>query len=242
MKNIRKLIRKTLEGAGYHVYAREQLPYGFDHALDIRRFSRGLHPVKCVLDVGANIGQTARAYHEAFPDAAIHSFEPVRSTYLQLLRETQDCPEIHAYHHGMGGSDGEQEIELMTSPLLNSLARPMPQHATGERETVRIRTVDGFCSEAGIDLVDLLKTDTEGYDLEVLRGAENMLSSGRIRYVFSEVGFLKQDSHHTCFHAVADFLRRHDFDFVSVYDQDFNSFNPPRPPLSYANALFYRAV
>ena len=40
---------------------------------------------------------------------------------------------------------------------------------TGEVD-VSVITLDDYCSELGIARVDLLKIDTQGYDLEVLKG------------------------------------------------------------------------
>ena len=45
---------------------------------------------------------------------------------------------------------------------------------------VRTDTIDNFCNEQGIDFIDILKIDTEGSELEVLNGANNMLNKTNI--------------------------------------------------------------
>jgi len=47
--------------------------------------------------------------------------------------------------------------------------------------------------------VDILKTDIEGYHLEILRGAEFLLARNKISLVFSEAGFDREDRQHTNF-------------------------------------------
>ncbi|GAB4073253.1 hypothetical protein GCM10028812_53370 [Ancylobacter sonchi] len=48
--------------------------------LDIIRALPGWDPTR-IFDVGANSGQSASSYAIAFPEALIHSFEPVPETY-----------------------------------------------------------------------------------------------------------------------------------------------------------------
>jgi hypothetical protein len=49
-------------------------------------------------------------------------------------------------------------------------------------------TVDKFCKEKGVDRIDLLKIDTEGCELQVLKGAQEMLSGGYIKVIQFEFG------------------------------------------------------
>ena len=51
---------------------------------------------------------------------------------------------------------------------------------------VSCTTIDNFCAEKGIRTIDVLKIDTEGYELEVLKGARLMLKRGAIRYIYFE--------------------------------------------------------
>jgi hypothetical protein len=46
--------------------------------------------------------------------------------------------------------------------------------------SVPLTTLDLYCADAGIDRIHIVKCDTEGHDLSVLRGASGMLASGRI--------------------------------------------------------------
>ena len=54
---------------------------------------------------------------------------------------------------------------------------------------MNVITLDDYCRSAGIDRVDVLKTDTQGYDLEVLKGAERLFQDRRISVVHVEVTF-----------------------------------------------------
>ncbi|MBC7927997.1 MAG: FkbM family methyltransferase, partial [Bryobacteraceae bacterium] len=94
-----------------------------------------------------------------------------------------------------------------------------------------------FCNTLAVEDISLLKTDTEGFDLDVLQGAESLLSAGRVFLVLVEVGFSDQDAGHTSFSAVRQLLE--DFDVIGFYDQgsDANSSG-----LDRADVLFIHRV
>ena len=83
-------------------------------------------------------------------------------------------------------------------------------------ERVQIETIDEFCVSHGIDYIDFLKTDTEGYDLEVLRGADNYLASGKIRSILSEVTFSENNTQNTHFFPVYNYLTSKGFRFYGL--------------------------
>jgi len=63
-----------------------------------------------------------------------------------------------------------------------------------EAETVTVQTIDAFSDEQGIDRVDFLKLDVEGHELEVLKGAEQRLTTDRISAIQFEFGGCNIDS------------------------------------------------
>jgi hypothetical protein len=71
----------------------------------------------------------------------------------------------------------EQADASPTSSLISHWANG------GDKHAVPILTVDGEMARLGIDRLDLLKSDVEGYDLRVLRGASGALSRGAIGVV-----------------------------------------------------------
>jgi len=55
------------------------------------------------------------------------------------------------------------------------IAKRFEADPAARRARVTITTIDAFCSANNIDQISVLKTDTEGFDAEVLRGADKML-------------------------------------------------------------------
>ena len=69
-RQVKNLLESTL---GLNVYVGA---HGHDECTDIKA-AFGDIPVRCVFDVGANVGQSARKFMAAFPRADIYCFEPV---------------------------------------------------------------------------------------------------------------------------------------------------------------------
>ena len=144
--------------------------------------------INCVLDVGANTGQ----YRELLRDhvgyqGLIISFEPVKQT-VEILREKAQM-DAHwlIYHCAIGAENTTKIINVMRENDLSSFLAPdasvtdlfSPYNVIDHTEIVQVRTLDTVLGELrgqheiGQNLY--LKIDTQGFDLEVLKGAENSL-------------------------------------------------------------------
>ena len=105
-------------------------------------------------------------------------------------------------------------------------------------EIVQVGTVDKFCHERNIVSLDVLKMDVQGWECEVLRGAHRMMSESKIRFVVSEVGFIKTDIDITQFSAFHSVMENYGFCFCGLYN-NFR-FGPSKEYIGFANALYMR--
>lgn len=192
MRFVKHAIKRSLERAGYFVSSRQVLPYGIDYMFDIDRLCRawGLS-IRCFFDVGANIGQTSRAALSAFEAATIYAFEPHPETF-RTLRSLITDPRFVPCNTAVGDtSEAVMLFDYGPGSVMNSLAKNA-QFATrfdtkaGKEISVPCTTIDNFCEQHHIESIDILKIDTEGLELVVLRGAKNVLSTGRVRFVYVE--------------------------------------------------------
>lgn len=224
-RRLKRLVEELLD---VRIYSRH--PHGRDDCHDIQRSGS---PITTVLDVGANDGGSAIKFAAAFPAANIHSFEPVSATFERLRENTAHLPGVHCHRLAVGAAAGEAPIYLTDHSSTNSLMRPVS--VRGE-ELATVVALDDFTDGAAIDRVDLLKVDTEGFELAVLQGATRLLERGRIRFVLAEVGFHPGDSRHVLFEDVRALLLGHGFAVFGIYDQQLEWSGEPR--LRYANACF----
>jgi FkbM family methyltransferase len=149
-----------------------------------------LYQIDCVLDVGANLGQ----YHDLLREDAgfegwIISFEPVQKYVNHLRRRSAADPHWIIIDYALGASHGAAEIHVTQSPGLSSFLTPsskaLPSFWEGElvnNEPVRIARLDDLLpalrSETGCRSL-YLKLDTQGFDLEVIKGARDSLDHVR---------------------------------------------------------------
>lgn len=118
---------------------------------------------------------------------------------------------------------------------MNSLRDDLMNSASDAKsETVRIDTIDGYCSRHAINTIDLLKIDTEGYEIPVLEGACSQLEAGNIAFILCEVGFTRSNTRNTYFADLTEFLASRRYSFFGLYDISHYWADG----VSFGNALF----
>jgi len=79
---------------------------------------------------------------------------------------------------------------------------------------VKIETLDSFCQANNIDTIKILKIDVEGHEIDVLEGAKNLLSGGRIELVQLESHRDKQRQDFRC--QIRSLLAEYGYDLKEV--------------------------
>ncbi len=226
--------------SNYWIRHKHNLPIGTDLHIDIMGLD-GVD-VRQIFDVGANRGQTYRRFRSDFPKAAIHCFEPIAEPFAELVATAKGDPNVHCEMLALGSRPGTAEVRLYEdADFLNSLLPDvMNQSPSAKIQSVVIDTVDDYVATHRIPHVDLLKIDTEGFELSVLEGAHDSLSAGKVSIVLAEVGFVRSDVRHTNFSDLTDALYRYNFHLFGLYDL----YHTPGGTASgnrwvgYANALY----
>ena len=121
-----------------------------------------------VVDVGANVGDTARLVAaSAGPEGIRFICIEADESYLPLLRRNTEGLDA-AIHHVLAGATSQE----LSASIVRSGAGTSSIAAGGS--TRRVVALDDLLSETPIDL---LKIDTDGYEVEVLRGAKRTLAT-----------------------------------------------------------------
>ena len=235
---MKKLLRRIVERMGYRYFKIAYQPVGLDHAHDVARFLGSARNVKVVFDVGANEGQSAERYVHAFPCAQIYSIEPFASTYKSLVERVSEFSRVRTFQLAFADTNRVARIQPDAVSTVNSLRNELSNSSSSPGELITITTLGSFCAEQNISHVDFLKTDTEGFDVEVLKGAEAMLRNHKIQFILAEVSFDPDNTIHyvTSFFRLAEYLHDFGYHFVDVYDEEFACFC--RPPIPFCNVLF----
>jgi FkbM family methyltransferase len=137
-----------------------------------------------VLDVGANIGDwTVHALEAAARGGAklsVHAFEPCTGTRVLLAERLSKYDSVMINACALSSTVGESDFY---SDVAGSGTNSLSGISGANRELVRMKTLDAFVAETGIQHVTMLKIDTEGFDFEVLKGSERTLSAGAVELV-----------------------------------------------------------
>lgn len=194
-------------------------PVGWDIASDIQRIMKR-QPILKIFDVGANRGQVSLYFQKNFSQAQIFAFEPVKNTFLKLEENTKDFNKIKCFQLAFGNTNESKTIFLNNNSEKNSLVDSLQNQMDNKNnaEKILLRKLDDFCEEEKVDYIDILKMDTEGFELEVLNGACNLLENRKISFIISEAGFSPADNRHTFFSNLFEKLYKQGFRVYGFYD------------------------
>jgi len=187
-----------------------------------------------VLDVGANIGQSIDRFRKYLPDAIIYSFEPNPNTFEKLMKKQANDSNLRCFNFGVGsekgvlpffinpdsGSNSFYQLNLDGDAfrLSNTDEGKKNHNSTTLKEKVAfntevqipVDTLNNVCASEGMGRIDILKIDTQGFELEVLKGASNILPNTLI--VEAEVMFSDAYDRASSFGEMESLMR--DFGFV----------------------------
>jgi len=180
---------KGLEQAIYY--------YGIYEAGTLRVIKKSLRVGDTFIDIGANIGlMSLTASQMVGGSGCVHAFEPVPAMYaiLQENISLNKARNITSHKKALGS---KQELRTIFERMdVNRGAASLipPNNVSGDKYDAYVDTFDNFSGVHNIRQVRMLKIDVEGWELEVLRGAKNLLSTNDapilcIEYTYSHPTF-----------------------------------------------------
>lgn len=222
---------------GLMIYQKK--PFGQDPFHDIKR-SFTDYPFHIFFDVGANIGQTVTDIIAVFPTSQIWCFEPVQKTF-EVLKERTAGHNVNHHKIALGSENMETEIFVDKHNLWSDMTSIVNAKTTDPDnlvpEQITIEKLDDFCWNHEIQTIDYLKIDTEGYDLEVLKGSVQMLEKQMIAFVEVEVSMNPENTFHVDFFMIKKFMENLGYRLFGVYDQ-MHEWQTGTPILRRTNPLF----
>ncbi|MDA7950617.1 MAG: FkbM family methyltransferase, partial [Pirellulaceae bacterium] len=156
--------------------------------------------VKTVFDVGANTGETALYYRRLFPETTVYSFEPFPVTFQELQTKAANDRLIIPLQLALAEKEEIKTFYSFENHVTNSLlpfskeagayVEGMDDLSKSEMLQVQSTSLDLFCQENGIDIIDLLKLDVQGGEGKVIEGGQEILTKKKVRAIISEVDFV----------------------------------------------------
>ncbi len=217
--HIRSRVKRSLLKRGFAV-TRISHPeaLGNDPFKDMTKLTQaGGRPT--VFDVGANCGQSVEKFRGYFASPIIHSFEPGDAAFTELSRNMAAIPDLHLNKMALGsGCERKMFIENEQSDMSSFLEPDEDSWGAirGHRE-IDVETVDSYCSRTSVSHIDVLKSDTQGFDYEVFKGARHMFSQHRIHLVYTEIIFSQMYKNLPRFDEIYSLLSDQGLFLVSFY-------------------------
>lgn len=167
---------------------------------EINQFQRFVKPSMTVVDVGANIGlYSVVASRLVGGSGQVLSFEPSKNTYLLLTDNLKlnNCTNVKSFNIGLGDQPN-QELHLRQDSGRGDAERyavPQGQSPDGTLsnvgevktlESIALDTMDNILASNGMQTIDFIKIDTEGFEYFVLKGGRRTIMNNPQCVIFFE--------------------------------------------------------
>lgn len=153
-----------------------------------------------IVEAGAFNGtDTVRLAH-FWPSGTVHAFEPVPTIFAQLEQATAAIANIKRYPYALGEKDGTAPLYLSvkketdTPHQASSLLKPKERlnwSPITYPTTIAVTTItlDSWMAQQGIERIDFLWLDVQGYALNILQASPSAVTTLKALYV--EVEFVE---------------------------------------------------
>jgi FkbM family methyltransferase len=158
-----------------------------------------------IFDVGANFGYYSVMLASALGGACeVHAFEPAAVTFERLSRHValNGLACIHAHQIGLSDSPGLASLQPRSGNSGATFLVPGGQ--------IQVSTLDRFVEERGLQRLDFMKIDVEGFEERVLRGGARTLERFRPT-ILIEIQPTTLERAGSSVHRLADLLTGHGY-------------------------------
>jgi FkbM family methyltransferase len=189
------------------------------------RLARKLkNPGFTILDIGGGIGATAKIFRKEFPANKILIFEPINESFNSIRSLFQSDALTEVLRLAAGNENSKRQINVanrITSSSILPLSSDKDSKVFNEDnlgrsriEDIEIVRLDDFL-QAESDEIGIMKIDVQGFELDVLKGAEKTLRKTDI--VVLEVNNHDGYSGAAKYHEIDSFFREHDFKLYDMF-------------------------
>lgn len=171
-----------------------------DEVASIINLALLLQPGDVFVDIGANVGLYSAMlgrFSQVFPSTTFIAIEANPRTSDRLRQTVKD---MHIEVLNVGVSDREDELAFEPG-VTSGVFKVVESEKPGSTTRVGCQKLDSLPIPEG-DLI--VKIDVEGHELQVLNGAEELLTSERLKVIYLD-GYSSQ--------LIPPLLRRHGFEF-----------------------------
>jgi FkbM family methyltransferase len=193
-KIICRLIPKELEVKGVALVLNQNdaivsgnLALGCYESYNLDLFADALRPGLSVLAVGANIGlYAAIAARTVGPTGRVVAVEPdpVNCSFIERTKRRNSFSNMTIVQKAAGAQNGNVFLYLCATNKADH--RVYAREGTREKISVEMTTLDSLAAELQSAPVDIMKIDTQGFELFVARGMQHLVEASPALQIFME--------------------------------------------------------
>lgn len=143
-----------------------------------------------VFDIGANVGSYSRLFARAVgPAGRVHAFEPDPLACTLLRRSCRGLGNVEIHEVAAGENDGTAVLYCSRVNRADNRLHDshLPSEGGEERVEVAVVPLDQYCTARGMERLDVVKIDVQGFETAVLRGSRGSLRRLRPRHLLIEL-------------------------------------------------------
>ena len=179
--------------------------------------------IEFVIDVGANRGQFALIARKVYPQAIIHSFEPLEEPGQIFKRVFADDPKVTLHPCAIGRERTTATIHITREddsssllPITKMQSEIFPGATEKGTRQVSVLPLSEALGNLSIPPASLLKIDVQGFELEVLKGSEDILNKFSNLYI--ECSFIELYASQALAHQIIAWLEQRNFILSGIYN------------------------
>ena len=172
----------------------------FVHQKRISFFLKKNLKIKLFFDVGSHLGSYSDIIIKIYPKANIFMFEPQRKIFDKIKVKYSENLNVNILNLALSNKQGNQKIYIDKFDVASTLSNRNleddlllqrakffgedPQKMIESVQNIETIKLDDFINERKLDLIDLVKIDTEGHEFEVLDGLKENIY--KVKFILIE--------------------------------------------------------
>ena len=141
-----------------------------------------LQDVRTIVDIGANVGAASIYFSLTYPAALVHAFEPDPDSHRLLVENAQAFPNLRPHGFGLYDRDCRKTLHRgLLTPGTSSVGKHYANADCGAE--VALYHAGLALRRLDVAAIDILKIDTEGCEVPILRSALELVRGVRALYL-----------------------------------------------------------
>ncbi|MBL52031.1 MAG: hypothetical protein CMG57_08755 [Candidatus Marinimicrobia bacterium] len=223
LKRVLKLFQIFQSGFYINALLKNYVLASVEHSAILKKIEK----CETIIDIGANKGQFSLVSRKIFPDSKIFSFEPLNEPVIIFKKLFEDDKNTIMNQVAIGYERGRIPINVSKKndsssilPIGLQQKNIFPGTDKSHSEDIQISRLKDFISLENLVQPVFVKIDVQGYELEVLRGCDDLIE--HFKYLFIECSYIELYEGQALAFQVLEFLNSRRFKLQGVYNTSYD--------------------